>query len=138
MQIDNRKQHLERVQTFLNSNLCNYFKKKDYSIDGIPTAKDVMGDRYKTYSIFSYDCCPDTRMDYVLEEFIRLTNQIINAITLAKSAEKPEGRPTEVRKVYIHWRRYPEVSFNEDFNNPKAKITFRVSSHHKSLKEEDQ
>ena len=68
-------------------------ENSSYSIDGIPTTKDVYGSKYKTYSLMDYDntFVVDINIAIHLKLFIKDVENIISGLILAKSHEKQEA-----------------------------------------------
>ena len=129
----------EIALSFLNDNLEEYFKKKDYSLIGTKTNIDSMGDNYKTYGFLTYDIPGMTNnenfsgLQHCLDKAKLDVNNLLSGLIQAKSAEKPEGGETKARDVQVHWRSFPTVEINEgNFENaPKMAVFFRISLHHK-------
>ena len=125
--------------SFLNENLKEHFKKKDYSLIGVSTNIDSMGENYKTYGFLSHDIPSMSHaenfsgLQYCLNQTRLDIDNLLSGLIQAKSAEKPEGGETKTRDVQVHWRSFPTVEINEgDFEHqPRMAVFFRISLHHK-------
>jgi len=129
----------ETAISFLNDNLEEYFKKKDYSLIGTKARIDSMGATYKTYGLLTHDIPKMTGeenfagLQSFLDQTILNIDNILSGLIQAKSAERPEGAETKVRDVQVHWRIFPYIQFYDgDFENTsKMAVYFRISLHHK-------
>lgn len=119
MQTDSHKLQPEIIQTFLNNNLLNYFKKKDYSIDGIPTCSDIYGLPYSAYCFIKQG---DINLGETLAWMIKSVDAVIDELISDKD---------KLGQSEIHWRKYPQVKIYEDLKEPKINVIFRISVHHK-------
>ena len=123
----------ETAISFLNDNLEEHFKGKDYSILGTKGCYDSMGGRYKSYVFLVYDVpclTPDKKNEgfYIaLRDIIKDVDNIINGLILAKQAEKPEGTGVQRRDSVVDWRIFPYVEIDHNV----IQVAFRVSVHHK-------
>ena len=129
----------ETAISFLNDNLEEYFKNKDYSLIGTKARIDSMGEVYKTYSFLTHDIPRMTGeedfegLQSCLDQIRLNIDNLLSGLIQAKSAEKPEGGEIKTRDVQVHWRIFPYIEINEgNFGNaPKMATTFRISLHHK-------
>ena len=121
------------AKTFLDDNLENHFKKKEYSILGTKCCYDSMGGGYISYVFRIYDVpCMTTDKKLkglytTLRQIIKDVDNYIDGLILAKQAEKPECEEVKCREVVVDWRSFPRV----DIVHNNIQIAFRVSIHHK-------
>ena len=133
----------ETAISFLNDNLEEYFKKKDYSLIGTKARIDSMGEVYKTYSFLTHDIPGMTGeedfegLQCCLDQIKLNIDNLLSGLIQAKTVEKLEGSETKTRDVQVHWRIFPYIQINEgDFENaPKMAVFFRISLHHKQSQE---
>jgi len=128
---------------FLNNNLKNYFKNKDYSLIGTTSAIDAMGEPYKAYAIPIPEIIPHSDLIHgkgrsgiqqSFDEIKALVENIVLGLIRAKRSEKPEGGTIGTKNVLVHWRQFPDVSISNDFHKSGILVVnFRLSLHHQGV-----
>jgi len=119
---------------FINENLFDHFIRKPYSVSGIKGAIDVSGVQYSTYAHIIGELphlqCSKGCITDLYSKIESLVSKTIDGIIEAKANLRAECGDAKVRKVDIHWREYPHVTYvvGTQTRSRHMMLTYRASA----------
>ena len=99
----------------------------DYSVMGFPSAYDILGEPYVTYTVGAA-IHPDQDIERALDKLEKFSAEQINFLIHEKS--ESEGIPKG--DIVIHWRELPNFCIDRE---DRVKMSYRCTLHHKQPQE---